>query len=182
MTTFVVDAEGGSLLSGSLRWPCVIGRGGLRAAADKREGDGCTPIGDWPIRGALLRRDGGMTPPPRLPWRWIRPSDGWSDDSRDTAYNRPVRHPHPFSAERLWRTDRCYDAVIVIGHNDAPPAPGSGSAIFLHLIGSGPTDGCVAIDRPAMSALLSMVAAGDRLAMAPTTPLADVAGSATTIA
>lgn len=182
MTTFEVDAEAGLLLAGSRRWPCVIGRGGVCAAADKREGDGCTPIGDWPIRGALLRRDSGIRPPARLPWRWLRPSDGWSDDPGDHAYNRPVRHPHPFSAERLWRADRCYDAAIVIGHNDAPPVPGWGSAIFLHLIGSDVTEGCVAIDRPAMGVFLSTIAAGDRLDIRPRTRLADATGSATTVA
>ena len=38
-----------------------------------------------------------------MPWRWLRPDDGWSDDAADPAYNRPVRHPHPYSAEWLWR-------------------------------------------------------------------------------
>ena len=45
------------LHAGDRTIPCSIGKGGLIAAADKREGDGTTPIGAWPIRGVLLRPD-----------------------------------------------------------------------------------------------------------------------------
>jgi L,D-peptidoglycan transpeptidase YkuD (ErfK/YbiS/YcfS/YnhG family) len=135
-------------------WPCEIGRSGACPASDKREGDGCTPLGRWSVRTVLLRPDRWTVLPPDLPWRWIRLQDGWSDDAADPAYNRPVRHPHAFSAEHLWRHDAVYDAILVLGHNDAPPKAGAGSAIFLHLRGPKPTEGCVAIDRPAMAALL----------------------------
>jgi L,D-peptidoglycan transpeptidase YkuD (ErfK/YbiS/YcfS/YnhG family) len=134
---------------------CMIGRGGACPAAAKREGDGCTPIGSWPLRGALLRRD--RVPPliPSLPWRWIDPADGWSDDPADPSYNRPVRHPHRFSAEKLWRDDSAYDVIVVLGYNDAVPRPGAGSAIFLHCTDSDrPTEGCVAIARDALIDLL----------------------------
>jgi L,D-peptidoglycan transpeptidase YkuD (ErfK/YbiS/YcfS/YnhG family) len=144
-------------------WPCEIGRGGACPAADKREGDGCTPLGDWPIRTILLRPDRWSAPPAHLPWRWIRPQDGWCDAPLDPAYNRPVRHPHAASAEHLWRDDAVYDVIIVLGHNDAPPIPGLGSAIFLHLRGEKPTEGCVAIDRAAMAALLAWAPAGTML-------------------
>jgi L,D-peptidoglycan transpeptidase YkuD (ErfK/YbiS/YcfS/YnhG family) len=149
-----VDSEAGLLRFDDSIVPCQLGRSGTCNAAEKREGDGCTPLGLWPIRAALLRPDRGFRPPATLPWRWIRPSDGWSDDPRDPAYNRAVRHPHPFSAERMWRDDSLYDAVLVLGHNDDPPRPGMGSAIFLHLRGERPTEGCVAIDPAAMQRLL----------------------------
>jgi L,D-peptidoglycan transpeptidase YkuD (ErfK/YbiS/YcfS/YnhG family) len=140
--------------------PCAIGAGGACEAADKREGDGCTPLGIWPIRAVLLRPGTEFTPPRALPWRWLRPTDGWSDDVADPAYNRPVRHPHGFSAERMWRDDALYDAVLVLGHNDSPPIAGAGSAIFLHLRGDKPTEGCVAIDRAAMAMLLARLTPG----------------------
>jgi len=140
--------------------PSVIGKGGACDAADKREGDGCTPLGTWPIRAVLIRPGSGFAPPGALPWRWLRMADGWSDDGRDPAYNRPVRHPHRFSAERMWREDAHYDAVLVLGHNDSPPIAGAGSAIFLHLRGMSTTEGCVAIDRDAMSRLLACITAG----------------------
>lgn len=146
--------------------PCLIGRSGTIAADSKREGDGATPLGRWPIRCVLLRSDrvtvsAGL----RLPWRWLRSDDGWSDDAADPVYNRPVRHPHRFSAERLWRDDSAYDVIVVLGHNDRPPTPGHGSAIFFHVAAPGAThtEGCVAIDRDAMLALLPTLGAGDAM-------------------
>ena len=142
-------------------WPCVIGRGGAVAAAEKRESDGTTPLGCWPLRVALLRPERGLMPPRALPWRWLRPNDGWSDDPADPAYNRPVRHPHPFSAERLWRDDAVYDVIVVLGHNDAPPIAGLGSAIFLHATRPDrrPTEGCVAVDGTVLATLLPRLTA-----------------------
>ena len=161
----VADGRAGLLDAGGRLIPCSIGKGGLIAAADKREGDGASPIGVWPIRGVLLRHDRVSAPPGlALPWRWIRPDDGWSDDVRDPAYNRPVRHPHGYSAERLWREDGLYDVVVILGHNDAPPVSGAGSAIFLHCRREGAaTEGCVGIDKAELLALLPLLAPGDAL-------------------
>ncbi len=132
---------------------CAIGRTGAVAADAKREGDGATPLGAWPVRAALLRPDRLAAPATALPWRWLRSDDGWSDDPGDPAYNRPVRHPHRWSAERLWRDDGLYDIIVVLGHNDAPPAAGLGSAIFLHCAAPGflPTEGCVAVERAVLA-------------------------------
>jgi L,D-peptidoglycan transpeptidase YkuD (ErfK/YbiS/YcfS/YnhG family) len=160
-----VDAAARRIAIGGTSHPCLIGRSGAVPASEKREGDGATPLGTWPIRGALLRPDRGITPPARLSWRWLRPDDGWSDDARDPAYNRPVRHPHPFSAERLWREDGLYDAIVWLGHNE-PPVAGAGSAIFLHLTADKDfTEGCVAVSGAAMAELLAMLAPGDALAV-----------------
>lgn len=160
MTIIHVDAGAGTLGFDGQTLPCAIGRSGACPADEKCEGDGRTPLGRWPIRAALLRPDRGIAPPANLPWRWSRPDDGWSDDPRDPSYNRPVRHPHGFSAERLWREDGVYDAILILGHNDDPVEPGKGSAIFLHLRNNRPTEGCVAIDRPAMGALLAVLTPG----------------------
>ncbi len=161
MSDIRVDSAAGRLTAFGESLSCRIGRSGSIAADVKREGDGATPLGRWPIRGALLRPDRGAVPAPALPWRWLRPSDGWSDDPADPAYNRPVRHPHRWSAERLWREDGLYDVVLVLGHNDAPPVPGLGSAIFLHCAGDEPTEGCVAIAADALAALLPRLRPGD---------------------
>jgi len=136
--------------------PASFGRAGVCPAADRREGDGKTPLGTWPLLTALLRPDRGL-PAPRtvLPWRWLRVNDGWSDDPMDAAYNRPVRHPHTFGAEALWRADNAYDVIVILGHN-TPPIKGLGSAIFLHCTqpDSRPTEGCVATDRDTLMAWL----------------------------
>lgn len=152
----VVDTAARTLAAFGRIIPCAIGRSGAIAAADKREGDGMTPRGAWPVRAVLLR-PGRVAPPPalRLPWRWTHPADGWSDDPADPLYNRPVRQPHRFSAEHLQREDGLYDVIVILGHNDAPPAPGLGSAIFLHCAIEGrATEGCVAIAKAELLGLL----------------------------
>jgi L,D-peptidoglycan transpeptidase YkuD (ErfK/YbiS/YcfS/YnhG family) len=163
----LVDGAAGLLTFGDWSCPCVIGKGGLIAAADKREGDGATPIGDWAIKAALLR-PGRIGPEyaPMLPWRWISADDGWCDDPADPAYNRPVHLPRPTSHERLARDDQAYDVIVILGHNDAPPVPGMGSAIFFHqwVIGANgapkPTEGCVAVAPESMRAMLPRLAPG----------------------
>jgi L,D-peptidoglycan transpeptidase YkuD (ErfK/YbiS/YcfS/YnhG family) len=145
--------------------PCLIGKGGTIAADAKREGDGATPLGRWPVGTVLLRRDRVNAPAGlRLPWRWLRPDDGWSDGVDDPAYNRPIHHPHGYSAERLWRADGAYDVIVTLAHNDAPPIPGAGSAIFFHCTAERDfTEGCVAIDRSDMLEIVAKLSPGDAI-------------------
>lgn len=151
-----VDTATRTLTAGADVVACAIGRGGACTAAAKREGDGCTPLGIYRLRAVLLRPDRVAAPTSGLPWRWLRADDGWSDDPRDPAYNRPVRHPHRFSAERMWRDDGAYYIVVVIGYNDTPVVASAGSAIFLHCSqpGNRPTAGCVAVAEHDLLAIL----------------------------
>ncbi|WP_062732458.1 L,D-transpeptidase family protein [Sphingobium abikonense] len=167
MNVIRVDCAAGQLSFGDLMMDCTIGRGGACVAADKREGDGCTPIGRWPLRGVLLRLGRVTAGNIHLPWRWVRADDGWSDDGADLAYNRPVRLPRAFSAESLIRSDDAYDVIVVLGHNDAPPVAGQGSAIFFHLSEGRPTAGCVAVERADMLRLLPLLRPGDVMDIRP---------------
>lgn len=161
-----VDCAARRLRFGGMETDCEIGRAGCCAAAGKAEGDGCTPIGRWPLRGVLLRPGRADPAGLKLPWRWIREGDGWSDDAADPAYNRPVRLRRAFSAESLLRDDDAYDVIVVLGHNDAPPVPGAGSAIFFHLHEGRPTAGCVAVRRADMLRLLPLLRPGDAMEIA----------------
>jgi L,D-peptidoglycan transpeptidase YkuD (ErfK/YbiS/YcfS/YnhG family) len=142
---------------------CALGKGGVVEAEAKREGDGCSPLGVWTIRRVLFRPDKGGRPDTGLPTKALERDDGWCDAPTDPAYNRPVKLPHVASAEKMWRDDDVYDLVGVLAHNDDPPAPGKGSAIFLHLARPdySPTEGCVALCREDMQALLAMAKLGD---------------------
>jgi L,D-peptidoglycan transpeptidase YkuD (ErfK/YbiS/YcfS/YnhG family) len=144
-----------------------FGKGGYCSAADKREGDGKTPLGLWPIRAVLIRPDRLPAPQTRLPWRFIRSWDGWSDGIDDPAYNRPVTIPHPHSHEALWRPDGAYDIVLILGHNDGPPVAGLGSAIFWHCRqpDGRATEGCVAMERAVLERWLEAMAPGDAIAI-----------------
>jgi len=143
--TLSAHATRGRLTAGWIAVPCAIGRAGSKAV--KREGDGASPRGAWRLAEVLWRRDRGRRPATGLPVRSIRPSDGWCDAQGDRNYNRPVRHPYPASAERLWRDDGLYDIVVVLDHNRRPRVRGGGSAIFMHIARAGfaPTAGCVAL-------------------------------------
>ena len=122
---------------------CTIGRGGLRTL--KREGDGGTPVGHWPLREVFYRTDRLTRPRTGLPARALRPDLAWCDVPFDRNYNHLVRLPYPVLDERLWRSDNLYDLLVVVGYNDGPRSHGKGSAIFMHLMrpDGGPTAGCL---------------------------------------
>jgi L,D-peptidoglycan transpeptidase YkuD (ErfK/YbiS/YcfS/YnhG family) len=145
------------------RLRCALGRSGV--VTDKHEGDGGTPIGCWELRRMLYRPDRLAPPLTALPLTEIAADDGWCDDPGHADYNRPVALPHPARCEKMWRDDGLYDVVVVLGHNDDPPVPGAGSAIFLHVAKPdyGPTEGCVALALPDLLMVLAEVGPGDRL-------------------
>lgn len=159
--------------AGSFR--CSLGRSGI--VDNKKEGDGGTPAGSWALESVLYRPDkwpgetlNEKTVPSEYPNR--RPlsrTDGWSDDPADPAYNRPVRLPHGFSHEKLWREDGRYDVIVPLAYNRAPVIAGAGSAVFLHLTREDypPTEGCVAVTRRDMQTLLPLLRAGSRMIVKP---------------
>jgi L,D-peptidoglycan transpeptidase YkuD (ErfK/YbiS/YcfS/YnhG family) len=146
------------LVVGFGRYPCAIGRSGVRV--DKREGDGATPVARLPLRRIFLRPDKGPAPVTRQPRRWMTRHDAWCDDTTDRRYNRLIRRPEGEAEERLWRADHLYDIVIELGWNDAPVRRGRGSAIFWHLPRAGltPTAGCIATPRMVFHRVLPRLA------------------------
>lgn len=159
---FTATADG-LLDLGGRKVRCALGRSGVKAAAVKREGDGASPAGAWPIRRVLYRPDRGPPPATAFELQPISRHDGWCDDPKDPAYNQPVLLPYPASAEHLWLESGVYDIVVVLGHNDDPVVPDMGSAIFLHLSRPdySPTEGCVAVPRAELEELLSKALPGD---------------------
>jgi L,D-peptidoglycan transpeptidase YkuD (ErfK/YbiS/YcfS/YnhG family) len=145
---FEVHADG--VFFGAKReFRCALGKSGVAAMGAKREGDGATPAGLWPLRRLFYRPDRLSAPRTRLPTAALKPADGWCDAPGDPTYNQLVTLPYPASAEHLWRDDDVYDLIVVLGYNDAPVVPGRGSAIFLHVARPdySPTEGCVALAR-----------------------------------
>lgn len=147
---------------------CVLGKGGVRPAADKQEGDGASPLGVWPIRRVLYRPDRLSAPKTALPVAALAPDDGWCDAPTDPAYNLQVKRPYPASHEALWRDDHVYDVIVVLGHNDNPVVPNAGSAIFWHLARPDwrPTEGCVAVTLETMLAALAVAPVGSAVEIA----------------
>ena len=153
---------------GRLRWQgrefaAALGAGGITTA--KREGDGATPAGAFSLRRVLYRPDRLAPPRTRLPVAPIGPRDGWCDDPADPLYNQQIRQPFAGGFELMWRDERLYDVVVVLGVNDSPVVPGAGSAIFLHVAAPDflPTRGCVALSQPDLLELLKGCDARARL-------------------
>lgn len=147
---------------------CAIGATGARL--EKREGDKASPAGIFPLREVLYRPDRVSAVRTALPCRAMKPEDGWCDGASHPLYNRPVTLPFEASHEEMWRDDHLYDLVVVIGYNDAPPVPGRGSAIFLHVADPdyGPTLGCVSIALPALLEVVARCGPGTSIEIAPT--------------
>jgi L,D-peptidoglycan transpeptidase YkuD (ErfK/YbiS/YcfS/YnhG family) len=142
----------GILRQGTRTFDCVLGRSGIHGA--KREGDGATPTGAFPLRRILYRADRLRALKTRLPYVAIAQGDGWCDAPEDARYNQPVKLPYPASTESMWRDDGLYDVVVVLGHNDDPVVAYAGSAIFMHVASHEPTAGCVALAREDLLAIL----------------------------
>ena len=148
---------------GWLSWPggmtrAAIGRAGV--STQKKEGDGATPAGAFPLVEAFYRADRVVPPPQtRLPLHALSPSDGWVDDPADRNYNHLVSLPYPAHAEAMWLGDAVYDLLIVIGYNTSPVVRGAGSAIFLHIARPdfSPTAGCIAIERAVLVKLMPLL-------------------------
>ena len=131
----------------------------------RKEGDGITPSGIFPLREVFYRADRIAMPVTILPLWKTEPDDGWCDAPEDQNYNRLVKLPYAASAETLWRADSLYDIVVVIGFNDDPVYAGKGSAIFLHLAKPdfSPTAGCVALTEADLRAALEQLQPGDKI-------------------
>jgi len=126
--------------------PVNLGRNGIAPAWAKREGDGRTPSGVYPLR-RVFGYEGRLDT--RLAYRPVRRDLIWVDDPHSPQYNRPVRRREAdcSSWEEMLRPDGLYRHVLVVEYNTDPVVKGCGSAIFLHVWeGEGvPTSGCIAL-------------------------------------
>lgn len=153
----------GWLIAGSTHYRCSLGRAGI--VTDKREGDGATPSGVFPLRRLLFRQTRISDPKTKLPRQALEKHDGWCDSPADPQYNQLIKLPYDASAESLWRSDHLYDLIVVLGYNDDPIQPGRGSAIFLHCAPANyaPTEGCIALSTEDLLDLVVECSQDDRL-------------------
>jgi L,D-peptidoglycan transpeptidase YkuD (ErfK/YbiS/YcfS/YnhG family) len=149
------NASRGWLFAGMLTVPVALGRGGIKA--NKREGDGGTPRGQFRPRRLWWRADRHSRPVTALPTQRISPDDGWCEDPSDRHYNRPVKLPPKSKGDRLKRKDHLHDFIVEIDHNTRPRVAWRGSAVFVHAAREGfaPTSGCVALELNTLRRLLA---------------------------
>lgn len=132
---------------GHYKIKCTIGKRGI--SKNKREGDLCTPSGEFRFESLLYRKDRVKHFKTSIPKKNIKKNMGWCDDPHSMMYNRLIKFPFSFSAEKLFLKKSVYDLVLVMNYNRNPIIRNKGSAIFLHLTDKkfNPTKGCVAIQK-----------------------------------
>ena len=139
------------------KFQCSIGRSGF--SKNKQEGDGFTPIGSFKIEKIYYRSDKIDNLETKINKFQIHELDGWCDDPSQKEYNKLIRFPYNFSAEKLYRDDSLYNIVCVLNYNTNPIIPGLGSAIFIHVAKGeyASTEGCVALKQKDLIFLLGLI-------------------------
>ncbi len=94
-----IRVSGNCLTYAGKEYRCATGKGGIISADLKREGDGGTPIGIYPLRECWYRADRLSAPATLLPRRIITPGDKWCDDQVHPWYNRHFIFPSSFTGE-----------------------------------------------------------------------------------
>ena len=137
---------------------CAIGKNGL--TFNKKEGDKKTPKGTFNLDKLYYRKDRIKKHKTKLNCIPILKSMGWCDDvSNQKNYNKLIKFPFKFKAEKLYLKENIYDVIVVLNYNMKPIIPNKGSAIFLHLAKKNyrSTEGCIAISKKDMRLLLSKI-------------------------
>ena len=79
----------------------------------------------------------------------LKKNYGWCDDIRSKMYNKFVKLPFKYSAEKLYLKNNTYDIIVVTDYNIRPVKKNKGSAIFMHVAkrNYSPTLGCIAVSK-----------------------------------
>ena len=144
------------LIADEFKFKCSIGKKGLKLK--KKEGDNCTPKGDFKIGKVYYRPDRVNKPETILKTKTITKNMGWCDDPHNKNYNKEIVLNKKNTGEILFRKDNAYDILIVIEYNTNKTKPFKGSAIFIHLTKNyGPTKGCIALKKNDLLVLLKII-------------------------
>ena len=123
------------------------------------EVDKCTPRGRFKFKYILYRKERIKNIHSKLRLIPIKKNFGWCDDIRSKFYNKFIKFPFKFRAEKLYLKENIYDIIVVIDYNLKPIKKKKGSAIFLHVAKKNysPTLGCVAIAKNDLKKLISVI-------------------------
>ena len=115
----------------------------------KREGDQRTPKGKFKFILLLYRKDRINYFRSKIKKMIIKKNMGWCDDPKSKNYNKLIKFPYSYSAEKLYLKKSIYDLILVLDFNRKPIKKGRGSAIFLHISDKNfnPTKGCIAVKK-----------------------------------
>ena len=136
---------------------CAVGKRGI--GLKKKEGDLITPIGEFRIKYILYRKDRVKKIKSKFKMIIIKKNMGWCDDPKSNRYNKLVKFPFSFNAEKLHKVDNTYDIIVVLNYNLNPIIKNKGSAIFLHIAKKNykRTDGCIAVNKRALKKIIQKI-------------------------
>jgi len=153
--------------------PCLVGRNGLAwgrglaesltAGPHKKEGDGKTPAGLFPLPLAFGYESPAKASQAgiRLPYQALTPSTVCVTDPDSAVFNDLADSKTSTATwtrqDRMIRDDNANRLGAVIGHNRPDPQPSLGSCVFLNLEPgpNKPTGGSVGCPEPLMRTILS---------------------------
>ena len=153
----IIVKESGHLTFKNLKFRCALGKAGIGKKI--REGDSITPRGIFKLVKVFYRADKIKNLKTPLKKIRIKKNMGWCDDSKSKFYNKLIRLPSNFGCEKLYRSDRLYDLVVVLNYNLNPIIKNRGSAIFIHVAKKTfkKTEGCIALNKENLINLLSVI-------------------------
>lgn len=138
----------------------VVGRTGLAWAQDsapesasafKKEGDGKSPAGMFPLTFAFGKAESVTS---GLSYRRLEDQTECVDDVNSHHYNKVVGRNQVGifdwkSSEKMAQITPEYDLGVFVAYNSYPVVKGNGSCIFLHIWkdANSPTSGCTAMAR-----------------------------------
>ena len=142
---------------GNYKVKCAVGKRGI--ATKKKEGDLITPKGKFKIKYILYRKDRVYSLKTKIKKIIIKKDMGWCNDSASQKYNKLIKFPSRYSAEKLYRSDNSYDIILVLDFNFKPIIKGKGSAIFIHVAKKNykNTAGCVALQKKDLRNLIKFI-------------------------
>ena len=150
-----------------------VGWNGLRR--NRREGDGTTPIGTFPIGRTMYGNE--PNPGVRFPYVRLRCGDWWVEDPASPVYNTfqrvgcGRRPPFRVTTPDMSQERRAFAFLAVVDFNMRPVVRGRGSGIFLHVATGSATNGCVSLGRRDLVRVLGWLAPDAAARIAIGTPL-----------
>ncbi len=125
----------------------------------KREGDQRTPKGKFKFILLLYRKDRVNDLGSKIKKKIIKKNMGWCDDPKSNDYNKLIKFPFSFGAEKLYLQKNIYDLILVLDFNRRPIKKGLGSAIFLHISDRNfkATKGCIAVKKNDLLKILKKI-------------------------
>ena len=153
----IIVKESGHLTFKNLKFRCALGKAGIGKKI--REGDSITPRGIFKLVKVFYRADKIKNLKTPLKKIRIKKNMGWCDDPKSKFYNKLIILPINFGCEKLYRSDRLYDLVVVLNYNLNPIIKNKGSAIFIHVAKKTfkKTEGCIALNKENLINLLSVI-------------------------